>query len=425
MPILSGVAANSYNQAVTAFIQLASLPFFLHYWGAERYGRWLMIAAIPAYFSMSDVGIGAVAMNKTCMAWARGDVDAAKVTFRSALLGITLFALASIVLTVLGCAVFSPADNAAGGALVLLIASALLSTYSSLYDACFRIIDRYAYGTFILSSIRLVEWTAGLAALASGANFLGVAMAMCATRLVSQAALTLYVHRLVPQIGISFTGASWTEIRALLPLGLAFLGFPLGYALGVQGLALLVGNVIGAQALVVFATYRTLSRTVTQLINVVSHSIWPRFSMLYGLGQTALADRLRVRSEHALIGLSLLCLTGIALAGRPIIALWGRGGLSYEPQVLLPLLGATALTAVYQVKLVALIATNRHVGVSLRFCIVSALALVMTRMLLPSFGIAAAIGAVVGVELAMVVIVNMAFSTANDPPRASEPLASR
>ncbi|WP_233800100.1 lipopolysaccharide biosynthesis protein [Paraburkholderia sp. HP33-1] len=425
MPILSGVAANSYNQVVTAVIQLASLPFFLHFWGAERYGRWLMIAAIPAYFQMSDIGLSAVAMTKTCIAWARGDLDAAKVTFRSALLGVTLFALAGVILTALGCVFFSPADKEAGGALVLLIASALLSTYSSLYDACFRIIDRYAYGTFLQSSIRLGEWAAGLAALAFGANFFGVALAMFVTRLICQTALTLYAHRLVPQLGISFAGASFTEIRALLPLGFAYLGFTLGSALGVQGLTLLVGNVLGAPALVVFSTYRTLSRTVTQLINVVGHSIWPRFSMLYGLGQTEVAERLRVRTEQALIALSVLCLTGIALAGRPIIAFWGRGGLSYEPQVLLPLLAATALTAVYQVKLIALIATNRHIGVSLRFCIVSAVALVMARVLVPSLGIAAPIAAVVGIELAMVVVVNIAFSAANEPPRASEPLASR
>jgi hypothetical protein len=51
-----GLGAQRFGQAVNLFIRLAEVPLFLAFWGAERYGEWLMVAAIPAYLAMADGG---------------------------------------------------------------------------------------------------------------------------------------------------------------------------------------------------------------------------------------------------------------------------------------------------------------------------------------------------------------------------------
>jgi hypothetical protein len=53
--IILGVGANVFSQVVSIFIQLVSLPVFLQYWDTSTYGSWLLLSAMPAYLSLSDL----------------------------------------------------------------------------------------------------------------------------------------------------------------------------------------------------------------------------------------------------------------------------------------------------------------------------------------------------------------------------------
>jgi len=84
--ILAGVGSNAFGHIITIFIQLCSLPVFLHFWTLGQYGKWLMISAVPSYLSMADVGIVTSARNLMTMAMAAGDTNKANRVFQSALL---------------------------------------------------------------------------------------------------------------------------------------------------------------------------------------------------------------------------------------------------------------------------------------------------------------------------------------------------
>jgi hypothetical protein len=61
--ILHGLGANAYGQLVVIIIQLAGVPILLHAWGTQLYGEWLILAAIPTYLSMADLGFSQSAGN--------------------------------------------------------------------------------------------------------------------------------------------------------------------------------------------------------------------------------------------------------------------------------------------------------------------------------------------------------------------------
>ncbi len=61
--ILHGLGANAYGQLVVIVIQLAGVPILLHAWGMQLYGEWLILAAIPIYLSMADLGFSLSAGN--------------------------------------------------------------------------------------------------------------------------------------------------------------------------------------------------------------------------------------------------------------------------------------------------------------------------------------------------------------------------
>ena len=46
--IIRSLYATGFGQAVTVLTQLAGVPLFLHYWGVEKYGQWLVLSAIPS-----------------------------------------------------------------------------------------------------------------------------------------------------------------------------------------------------------------------------------------------------------------------------------------------------------------------------------------------------------------------------------------
>jgi len=81
--LLKGIIANGIGQIVTVVIQAVSLPIFLHSWGKELYGEWLILSAIPAYLSLSDIGFSTAATNEMTMKVAQGDRAIALEVFQS------------------------------------------------------------------------------------------------------------------------------------------------------------------------------------------------------------------------------------------------------------------------------------------------------------------------------------------------------
>jgi hypothetical protein len=56
--IYLALAAGAFGQFVTIGSQVLLTPLYFLYWGAAKYGEWLLISTIPAYLAMADFGIG-------------------------------------------------------------------------------------------------------------------------------------------------------------------------------------------------------------------------------------------------------------------------------------------------------------------------------------------------------------------------------
>ncbi len=412
--VLSGVVANVFNQGITVIIQLASLPIFLHFWGAPRYCKWIVISAVPAYFAMSDIGIVSVAINKIGMLHARGEVEQANVTLQTAFVGVTALLILGVLIGAAFLFLFHSGTQSEPWALLLLVATALLNLYSGLFDAAFRVVNRYAAGVFLLSFARLGEWLATVACVASGGGIVAAAAAACGARAVIQLAILLGLRRANSGLQWGMSRSSFAELKSLLPQGAAFLGFPLGNALSIQGMTLVVGHFIGMREVVVFNAYRTLSRSITQLITTVSRAVWPRFSNLYARGLHREATELRRRAERSVAIVAAATFVLLVAFSRPLIELWGRGKLPYQPIILISLLLVAFVTSLYQVKLVALMSTNRHTGVSTQFCAISAIAVGAGWALSFFIGMSGAIAAVVAAEIAIFISVTRAFRMMTD-----------
>src|SRR4051812_29185953 len=88
--LFRGIGANVFGNFASVLIQLVTVPALLHAWGSGLYGAWLVLAAIPGYLALSDLGFANVAGNEMTVLVARNQEDSARAVFQSAWIFITL-----------------------------------------------------------------------------------------------------------------------------------------------------------------------------------------------------------------------------------------------------------------------------------------------------------------------------------------------
>jgi O-antigen/teichoic acid export membrane protein len=401
------LGANGLGQVMSIGTQLVALPLFLHFWSLEQYGIWLLISAAPAYFSLADVGVATVAMNRMSMLAAENRHGEAARIFGVAL-GMTLvstLALLGLAAAVIWSLDLGPVrDTATRMTLSLLILATLAGTFTPLLDGSFRASGRAATGTLVLHLLRLVEWLGGVAGLMLSGSMVAVAAGALAGRLSAIAMAMLWTARKFPTYRWWPSAPHGKELREMLPQAMAFLSLPVGNALILQGVSIVVGSSFGPAALAVFSSFRTLSRIPVQMLTMFSRSLWPEFSRSYGARDYATLARLYHRASRVSLMVCGVVCVAVFFAGPLILDLWTHGKIHMNG-VLLALFLATALAGcAWQIEQVLLSATNAHVHLSLWYFL-AALAVVLLAALLPaSLGMEAKVLALFVFEIAMLVV---------------------
>lgn len=401
------LGANGFGQAVTIGTQLVSLPLFLLYWDLHEYGLWLLLSAAPAYFSLADVGVGTVAMNRMTMLTAQSRQQDAGHVFQVAL-GMTL--ASTLLLLVPALAVIWSVDigplreAATRMTLSLLISATLLGTFTPLIDGQFRAAGQAATGTLIVHLSRLAEWLGAMAGLVMFRTMVAVAAGTLLGRLLATLATVSWTHRHFPQYRWRAAKPSRGELRELAPQAGAFLALPVGNALLLQGVNIVVGSTFGPAALAVFSSFRTLSRVPVQGLAMFSRSVWPEMSRSFGAGDLAtLATLYRRAARISLLGCAAACLA-MYFAGPLVVSFWSHGKIAMD-ELLFALFLATALAGcAWQVEQVLLSATNTHVRMSLWYLLAAAATVLAAALLPHSLGMNAIVIALLLPELAMLAV---------------------
>lgn len=412
--IWKGMLANGFGQVVTAVIQLAGLPVFLHAWGLEVYGEWLVLTALAAYFTLGDLGFIGVAANAMTMQMGEGRTEQARATFQSTL-GVVAIAAALMAAMVAVLAAVQahwqllPLHHIGAGDATLILAAigaqVALEFVAELAMAGLRAHGRYALGVFASNLGRLAEFLAALAAVALGAGPAHVVVVMLAVRLASTLALALLLRRVGPLLRWSLAQASRSEVAALLWPSLAYMGFPLGNALSLQGVTVLIGIVLQPAAVVLFSTLRTLTRLVTQSLAVVNHSIWPEISLAFGAQDLAQVRALHQRSVQWSLWIALAGALALAGGGGWIVRHWTRGAVQPDLVLFGLLLLVMLVNGLWFGSFVLQVATNRHAVIAGVYVASSAAALALAAPLAGALGLRGVALALLAAELTMAAVV--------------------
>jgi O-antigen/teichoic acid export membrane protein len=413
---------------VTVIAQVVSVPVFLHYWGPTLYGEWLLLSTIPWYLSLSDVGLGSVAGNEMTMRVAAGDRQGALGNFQSAWV---IIALVSAVLAVgmvavtfklpLGrwLRVHTMTAGQFHGVMLLLTAYALGSLQSTLLTSGFRCDGNYALGTFLLNILRLSETLGSALATACSAGPLIVAAVLMGIRWAGLIVMATLLAARSPWIvwGVRYARAAC--VREMASPAVAFMAFPFGNAVSIQGMLAVVGIVLGPLAVTAFSTMRTLTRFAFIILETIKQSIWPELSAAFGVENWAYARKLHATACQGSLVACAAAVAFLGVFGERIYRLWTHGCVTFDPALFRALLLVVLADSFWYASSATSIACNLHQKVAVAYAAGSAASVVVAYWTLSKLGLIAAALALLVVDVAMTPYVwHSSLSILRDTPRS-------
>jgi O-antigen/teichoic acid export membrane protein len=405
---LHGFGATVLGPGITILFQVISVPIFLHSWGPKLYGEWLVLSAIPTYLAFSDMGFGNVAANDMTMRVAMGDRRGALGTFQSTWLLISLTSLFGLGCFVVGAWTLpltrwlnlsSTTPKEARVVVILLCAYALLCIQADLTTSGFRCEGHYALGTVIKNMVRFVETAAVTTVVSLSAKPVQVAAMLLFIRAVGTCVMAWAMTRKSPWIHYGFRNAKVQRARSLVVPAVAYMAFPVGSALSIQGMVLVISAVLGPIAVATFSTMRTLTRFGFQIMEAVKNTVWPELSAAYGVQNWALARKLHRAACQMALWSSLGTVISLYFAGEPIIAAWTHGRIVIDAGAFHWLLLVTIANSFWYTSSVVTVASNTHERVAALYLGGTLASLLLARLLMPSFGISGAAMALLAIDV--------------------------
>jgi O-antigen/teichoic acid export membrane protein len=364
-----GFLSNWVSKLASTVIQLIQVPVFLHFWTVPLYGEWMIVTSIPAYLSFSNIGFGNVAGNEMTMLVAAEDRPAALRVFQSCWWLIAIVCGATILLLsgalylfpvahLLKLSAMSESDTK--WIIFYLGVSVLLGQLEQLLQSAYRCIGRYPYGSFIKSVFSLLAFLAMIVPVAMGGGARTTALVFALANITGTIILAIMVRRDIPWIRYGWSHARFSEIKRLTRPAFAFMGFPIGNALNLQGTLMAVGYALGPTDVVIFGTARTVSRVALQMIQMVNNTFWPEMSIAFGQKNAALTRTLHRRACQMALILAATVVLGMLTVGPWFLSHWTGGHVPPSRGLLSILLLVVVFYSLWSTSSTLLQAINQH-----------------------------------------------------------------
>ena len=330
----------------------------------------MIVNSIPAYLSFTNTGFGSVAGNEMTMMVARDDREGALRVFQSCWWLIALICTASILL-LSGALYFLPAARLLK--LTHISANPTPSGSSSTSASPFSSVSSSsscspptAASAAIPSAPSSKTSSLSLPSPArsprscSAADPVSTALVFATINIACTILLCILVRRDIPWIEFGWSHASFSEIRKLARPAIAFMGFPLGNALSLQGSLLAVGYALGPVAVVVFSTARTVSRVALQMVQMVNSTFEPEMSIAFGAGNYELTRTLLRRACQLALLVALVIVVVMMTFGPWFLTHWTGGHVPPSRGLLSILLLVVVFYALWSTSATLMTSTNQH-----------------------------------------------------------------
>lgn len=368
-------------------IQLVQVPLFFHFWAVPVYGDWLIVNALPSYLAFSSIGFGSVASNEMTMLTAAGDRDGALRVFQSCwwLIALVCIAVGILLVPVLMLVpvgaiinVHAIGESDTKWIVFYLGVSVLLGQLEQLMAAAYTCVAQYTQGQLLKSVITLAAFCAMIVPVVMGHGPRTAALVFAIANCLGTLVFGLLTRCHIPWVRFGWRHARFTEIRRLAPLAIAFMGFPIGNALNLQGTLMAVGYALGPVDVAIFASARTVSRVALQMVQMINNTFWPEVSIAYGAGNLDLIRTLHRRACQLAVIFAFAVALGMMTVGPWFLTHWTGGHVPPSRPLLAILLFVVVVYSFWSTSSLLPTATNQHQRLAVWYTIATALTVILT-----------------------------------------------
>jgi O-antigen/teichoic acid export membrane protein len=351
-----------------------------------------------------------VAGNEMTMLMARGERDEALGVFQSCWWLISLV-IGATVAVMCGLLYFLPVARLLNLSLVSehdvkwvlfwLGLSVLFGQLEQLLQSAYRCIARYSYGNFAKSCLSLIAFAAMLVPIMEGYGPRTTAKVFALANIAGTLILCAMVKHDIPWISYGWSHASFKEIKRLTRPSLAFMGFPLGNTLNIQGSQLAVNYALGNDAVAIWITARTVSRLALQVVEMVKNTVWPELSIAFGAGNMDVVRQLHRRACQIALFMSLSVVVIVALFGPTFLHKWTLGKVPSSPGLVGLLLVVVVFYSLWSTSSTLVAAINLHEQLATVYSFATGITVVLTYFAARKYGLYGAAGSLLLSELIM------------------------
>lgn len=419
--VLRVAGAMLVSNGLTVILQIAMVPALIWAWGATIYGEWLILYTIPGYLTLSDLGIIATASNRIDAQCARGHYGAANRTyFNSVLVLGGLIGAIGVVGTLVWMTVggqfaslfvtLSPSDVVQIAS--VLFADAMVLLVFNHHSALYRTLGRFNWTVNWQAAGRVAPIAALCLAALAGAGLLVAAVTMLALRLVFLCAMALSLRRRIGWLRRDWLRASRPETVRLLRGAVGFMTLPLSNMLYLHVTTLIVAAVSSPVAVAAFATLRTFTRMIPQIVSIAGRSRWSEIAQAEARGEQDAVRAMRSRVLRQTLGLSALAAAGYLALGETFYGLWTGDALPFDRLLFWAFLANAVAIAFYTSLEVFVLSINRVGAYAFLFLVVTVAQILVGWSLVETVGLMVfpALGALAGFAMSGYLLLSPARS---------------
>ena len=323
-------ALSNYAAMGTRILVLLFLtPYLIHKLGGEGYGIWLLVMSVVGYAGVLDLGVSAAVQRFVARYAGAGDQRAMNATLGSAMVLLTVVGIGASVLIVFQAAQiaawFNVSDQMATSfRLTIAIAGAGIAVAlpSALFRAALTGREAFLPANAITIAGQIVLAGLSVVALELGHGLPGIAVATCVATVLSSVVRYLLCKRMFPRMSFAPHHFRRSHLGALLTYGLFVLLLILGGQVRFRAYPVIIGKMIGFQAVAVFGIGMMLANQCFQALTSAYTVFVPRFSMLDASPDDRSLQGLFIRSSRAAALLTVSIFGAIIVLAPIIIRLW-------------------------------------------------------------------------------------------------------
>jgi len=412
--LLKGSGASGAGLVVRLAEQLFLVPILLAMWPVKLYGEWVLLSAVPAYLVLSDLGFITAGSNELARRASQEDEKSVFDFYKrytslcNAGTVILLVAAGLAALLLLADSILHLSEMSAMDAAIvffLLIVGSIISQNSISLLAGLRTRARYHQGLYIRSigaALRLACSFIVVGLLGGGP------VALASVFAGGRLAEFLAEYWLVSHVGLppawKLDANSDIPVKKFVVMGLEYMLMPVAQAMVLQGFVVLVGMKLGAVAVAVFSTHRTLTRTASGVLQVFSNPLTAEMGLLQKASDLPALRRVIGLLSRITLWLAFCLAVGFEVMGGWIFSVWTKGRVQFDSTLCAILLAATIAEAMWRIPAAIRLGTNRHRPLVWGYIVLSTLGIVAAALTASQFGLVGVAWSSFGIDAALCVL---------------------